>query len=60
MNRNNHTRRKFLSDVTLAVGGSMLLPPFSSCGTKSSSPLKSAPSSAAAKKLGVALVGLGG
>ena len=60
MNRHNHTRRKFLSNVTLALGGSMLLPPLVSCGTKGSSAGPPATAARAAKGLGVALVGLGG
>ncbi len=60
MNRNHHTRRKFLSDVTLAVGGSMLLPPFTSCGTQGSSSAQPAAATPTTKSLGVALVGLGG
>ncbi len=56
MHRNNSTRRKFLSDLSLTVGGSLLLPPLLSCGTKGTS----VPATPGAKKLGVALVGLGG
>ncbi|MFN2439637.1 MAG: Gfo/Idh/MocA family protein, partial [Chitinophagaceae bacterium] len=51
------SRRKFLTDLTLGFGGTVLLSSFGRCETKTSPAFSSTSNQ---KKLGIALVGLGG
>jgi len=55
MKLNHSSRRKFLTDLSIGLGGSMLLSSFSRCGPKPGHT-----TAVARKKLGIALVGLGG
>ena len=56
--KQQHTpRRKFLSDLSLAFGGTVILSSFGRCQSKTS---PASTSSANGGKLGIALVGLGG
>src|SRR4028119_35919 len=56
MKQNLSSRRKFLTDLSIGLGGSMLLSSFGQCGPK----VSAAAASGTGKKLGIALVGLGG